>query len=164
MLPGVPEATELDLWFWTALDLVHHSKATKHIQGQSEQTAFSRQIVCSWQSFLTVHWRGNKFAAALVKMLTASSIVASCWPLLFSNSCLCHRSLKLCMNFYTFIRITACRMVIACCMVFLEEYRGPSGVRRRNAMNSFYLHTLGFVFCPWHVVCVSNACVSLPLG
>lgn len=46
------------------------------------------QAVWAWWSLLTVHRRGNKFAATLVKMLTASSIITSRWSLLFSNSCL----------------------------------------------------------------------------
>ena len=52
---------------------------------RSWRTGSLLQAVCPWQSFLTGHRRGNKFAAALVTTLTILSIVMSCWPLQFQT-------------------------------------------------------------------------------
>lgn len=58
----------------------------------------------------------------------------------------CHCSLKLCVNFLILIGVTACGVVMACCMVFLERHGGLPGIG--GGMKSFYFHALGLVFCP----------------
>ena len=67
------------LWIW----FITESQIGTFKVRVNGQLSPPRQFVPFWMSLLTAHWRGNKFAAALVKTLAMMSTAMSCWSLCF---------------------------------------------------------------------------------